>query len=93
MRARCRSTGSQKSVLLGAKWLIAARHLIAYTTLSVFQVAAMQKAMWDPQVRQALIFPEPAEPGDAFEMILNELEAKVDRVRHKRAEYLRKHGQ
>jgi hypothetical protein len=57
------------------------------------QVADMQKAMWDPKVRQALIFPEPAEPGDAFEMILNELESKVDRIRKKQAEYARKHGQ
>lgn len=49
------------------------------------QVAAMQKRIWSPAVRRSLIFPQPAEEGDAFHYVLRELARKLEERREKKS--------
>jgi hypothetical protein len=45
----------------------------------------MQKRIWSPAVRRALIFPQPAEEGDAFHYVLRELARKLEERREKKS--------
>ncbi|KAM0897609.1 hypothetical protein ACQ4PT_022460 [Festuca glaucescens] len=44
-------------------------------------LTTIQKNLWDPVKRRALVFDRPMEEGDATWQVLKELEAKLDRLR------------
>jgi hypothetical protein len=47
------------------------------TAIKPEEIMAMQRKMWKPEVRTAMLFPQPAEPGDSFHQILNGLARKL----------------
>jgi hypothetical protein len=44
-------------------------------------LTTMQRNLWDPVKRRALVFNRPMDKGDATWQVLKELEAKLDRSR------------
>ncbi|KAL5209896.1 hypothetical protein ABZP36_005519 [Zizania latifolia] len=51
-------------------------------------LTAIQKNLWDPAKRNALVFNRPSEEGDATWQVLRELEILLDRSQRKRRRYV-----
>lgn len=50
---------------------------IILTSIPVDEIVRKQTLLADPSLKQAMLFPQPAQPGDAFHQILNGLARKL----------------